>query len=167
MTRPIEHTGSVGAAAQLPPALRRATKPFAAPTRFPAAPEREESDNYGAIVAILNPKLRVICSRCDLQWIVQRQNRKRNGAPIWSSFAYCATKEGLLLRLPEHGGGCDPVAWRRVAALPHYFPKRADAEGKAASDAQLLKVSRGDLLFLASCANVKNPAAPYAALRTK
>jgi len=125
---PIEHTGSAGAAAQLPPALLGAKKPFAAPHTAAGSAQREESDNYGAIVAILNPKLRVICSRCDLQWIAQRQNNKRNGAPIWSSFAYCAMKEGLLLRLPEHGCGCDPVAWRRIAALPDYFPKRACAE---------------------------------------
>ena len=33
MPMPIEHTGSVGAAAQLPPALLGLKKPFAAPTR--------------------------------------------------------------------------------------------------------------------------------------
>jgi hypothetical protein len=33
------------------------------------------------------------------------------------------TKEGLLLRLPEGGHGCDPGAWAIVEGLPHYFPK--------------------------------------------
>jgi hypothetical protein len=58
-----------------------------------------------------------------LQWIIQRPNGKRNGLPIWTSFAYCGTKEGLLLRLSECGYPCDPEAWARIEALPDYFPK--------------------------------------------
>ncbi|MGA9267751.1 MAG: hypothetical protein WBS14_15255 [Rhodomicrobium sp.] len=33
------------------------------------------------------------------------------------------TKEGLLLRLPEGGYGCDPEAWAVIEALPDYSPK--------------------------------------------
>ena len=128
MPIPIEHTGSVGAAAQLPPALLGVKKPFAAPTRAPATPEREENDTYSGVVALLNPKLRVICGACGFQWIVQQKRGAR-----WSSFAYCATKEGLLLRLPKNGCGCDPGAWCNIAALPDYFPKRAYAQRKAAA----------------------------------
>ena len=121
MPMPIEHTGSVGAAAQLPLALRGAKKPPVAVATLQGSVGSETSDNYAGVVAILNPTLRVIRGACGLQWIVQEKNRPAR----WSSFAYCATKEGLLLRLPEHGRGCDPVAWRRMAALPDYFPKRA------------------------------------------
>jgi hypothetical protein len=100
---------------------------FAVPHAFPASGRSEESDNYGEVVAVLDPKFRVIRSRCGLQWIAQRQNGKRNGAAIWTSFAYCGTKEGLLLRLPKAGHGCDPKAWAVIEALPDLFPKRAKA----------------------------------------
>ena len=112
-------------------------KPFAAPHMLSA---REESDNYKDVVAVLNPKLRVILAKDDLQRIVQRQNNKRGGLPIWSSFAFCATKEGLLLRIKEHwqqtshkreliplerlvGQHCEPGAWAIIEALPDYYPK--------------------------------------------
>jgi hypothetical protein len=41
----------------------------------------------------------------------------------WKSFAYCVTKEGLLLRLPQNGRGCDPAALAIVGALPDYYSK--------------------------------------------
>jgi hypothetical protein len=97
--------------------------PFAAPHKPDVAAAREESDTYGGIVAVLNPKLRVIRGKCNLQWIAQRQNTERNGAPVWKSFAYCGTREGLLLRLPKRGYGCDPDAWAIIEALPDCFPK--------------------------------------------
>jgi hypothetical protein len=102
--------------------------PFAAPHTVRRDARREESDDYGEVVAILNPTLRVICGRCGLQWVVQCQKGKRNGVPIWQSFAYCGTKEGLLLRLPKGGHGCAPEAWAVIEALPDYFPKRAKGE---------------------------------------
>jgi hypothetical protein len=40
---------------------------------------------------------------------------------LWKSFAYCATREGLLLRLPPGGQGCEPKAWTVIEALPPYF----------------------------------------------
>ena len=99
----------------------------------------EESDNYGAIVAVLTPRLRIIRSRCDIQWIAQRLNGMRNGAPKWSGFAFCGTKQGLLLRIKEHlqprdaktilppewlvSRYCDPEAWGNIEALPAYYPK--------------------------------------------
>jgi hypothetical protein len=99
---------------------------------------REEADNYRDVVAILNPELRVIRSRCDLQWICQRQSSQRNGVPVWKSFAFCGTKEGLLLRLKMHlqprdakrilpmeevAKLCDPGAWSIIEALPDYYEK--------------------------------------------
>jgi hypothetical protein len=64
------------------------------------------------------------------------------GVPIWSSFAYCATREALLLRLRDHLQStfhkherelaplerlaqqhCDPEAWGNIVTLPDYYPK--------------------------------------------
>ncbi len=67
----------------------------AAPTPLISPHRRETGETYGAVVAILNSALRVIRGACGLQWIVQ----KRKSPLTWASFAYCATKEGLLLRL--------------------------------------------------------------------
>ena len=103
----------------MPPPLTHADKPFAAPTMLHASARSEESDAYGQVVAILNPKLRVIRGKCVLQWVAQAKNRPTR----WTSFAYCGTKEGLLLRLGGHG--CDPAAWKIIEALPDYFPKQA------------------------------------------
>ena len=95
---------------------------FVAPQRARRPVQREESDDYGEVVVILNPSLRVIRGNCGLQWIVQPQYGQRNGKPIWQSLAFCATKEGLMLRLPKCGHGCDTEAWAVIAALPEYFP---------------------------------------------
>ena len=100
--------------------VQEPAKSFAAPHMLSA---REESDNYKDVVAVLTPKLRVIRCRDGIQWIAQRQNNKRAGVPIWTSFAYCGTKEGLLMRLSAGGENCDPKAWTIIEALPDYFPK--------------------------------------------
>jgi len=97
----------------------------------------EESDSYGAIVAVLTPKLRIIRGKCNLQWVIQRLNGMRDGAPKWSGFAFCATKTGLLLRIKEHWQQtfhrkerelipletlvqqhCDAGAWGNIQVLP-------------------------------------------------
>jgi hypothetical protein len=67
----------------------------------------------------------VVRGKCGLQWIVQAKNRPTR----WSSFAFCATKEGLLLRLPKDGYGCGPEAWQIIEALPDYYPKQAYPAG--------------------------------------
>ena len=95
---------------------------------------REESDDYAAVVIQLNATLRVIKGRCGLQWIAQKKERTAR----WTSFAFCATREGLLLRIREHlqprdakeilpmeeiAKYCDPEAWVVIEALPDYYPK--------------------------------------------
>ena len=114
------HAQSTATATKAPPINPALEKPFAAPTMLPASARSEESDAYAEVVASLNPKLRVIRGKCGLQWIVQAKNRPTR----WSSFAFCGTKEGLLLRLPKDGQGCDPAAWRTIEALPDYFPRK-------------------------------------------
>ena len=95
--------------------------PFAAQEPLPGNVWNEKSDAYSGVVAVLNPRIRVIRGACGLQWIVQ----KRKSPTIWSNFAFCGTKEGLLLRLSECGYPCDSKAWAAIEALPDYFPKAA------------------------------------------
>jgi hypothetical protein len=101
------------------PLQRSAETPSAAPTPFFQASNRETDETYEGVVAVLNSKLRLIRGSCGLQWIIQ----KRKNPLIWISFAFCATREGLLLRLPKKGQGCNPAAWAIIEALPDFFPK--------------------------------------------
>ena len=101
------------------PLLPSAETPFAAATLVFRASNRETDETYGGVVAGLNSGLRVIRGSCGLQWVAQR----RKNPLIWASFAFCATKEGLLLRLPKDGRDCAPEAWAVIAALPDYFSK--------------------------------------------
>ena len=63
------------------------------PVPFAAVAVNGEAD--GDVIALLTDGLRVV--RSDRQWIVQQR-----GPKTWASFAYCATREGLLLRIKEH-----------------------------------------------------------------
>jgi hypothetical protein len=101
------------------PLQRSDETPFAAPTPVFQDSNRETDETYRGVTAVLNSKLRVISGSCGLQWVIQ----KRKNPLTWISFAYCATKEGLLLRLPKKGQGCNPAAWAIIEALPDFFPK--------------------------------------------
>lgn len=112
--------------------------PNLAVRRLYARQDRENSDAFGGVVAGLNLKLRVVQN--GLQWILQA----KRGAE-WKNFAYCATKEGLLLRIKGHlqpakarqivsldilaARYCDAAAWRVVEGLPEYF-KKADEKAR-------------------------------------
>lgn len=112
-------------------------EPSSAPQALDRAYFREESDDYGAIVAVLNPALRVIKGRCGLQWIAQKK-----GGARWTNFAFCGTKQGLCLSLRDHLQAahhkherdlvsierlallyCDQQAWDAIEGLPDYFPR--------------------------------------------
>jgi len=103
----------------LSPLLSQPGAPSAAQEPLPGSVRNEKSDAYNVVVAVLNPRMRVIRVACGLQWIVQ----KRNSPLMWSNFAFCGTKEGLLLRLSECGFPCDPGAWSAIKTLPDYFPR--------------------------------------------
>ena len=103
-----------------------------APAFSPSAPKSSEA--YPHVVARLNGKLRVIHGKDQLQWLIQ----VRKSPARWESIAFCATKEGLLLRIKEHLQGrdeilplkalarcCDPGAWAAIMALPDSYPKQA------------------------------------------
>ena len=101
------------------PLLPSAERPSEAPTPVFQASNRETDETYRGVTAVLNSKLRVISGSCGLQWVMQR----RKNQLTWISFAFCATKEGLLLRLPKKGQGCNPAAWAIIKVLPDFFPK--------------------------------------------
>ena len=111
------------------PLPNSAETPLEAPTPVFRASNRETDETYGGVVVVLNSGLRVVRGSCGLQWVVQR----RKNPLIWASFAFCATKEGLLLRLPRNGPGCDPAAWAIIEALPDFFPKARISNGNAVS----------------------------------
>ena len=94
-------------------------------------PQCEESDDYTGVVAVLNSKLRVIRGKCGLQWIVQKKERPTR----WTSFAYCGTKEGLLLRcaFPQAGAAAIPAPGQSSRRFPPIFPKRTPGESERAS----------------------------------
>src|SRR5262245_23488791 len=66
-----------------------------------AAASNEEADNYRAVVAILNPRWRIIECRNGIQWILQRSAGLRHGKTRWEGRCYCRTRECLLARVHE------------------------------------------------------------------
>ena len=104
--------------------------PSPAPTPVFSGQNREESEAYPRVVAVLSPRLRVIHGKCGLQWILQ----VRKSSTRWESIAFCATRQGLLIRIRDHlqnttlcpletlvGRHCDPEAWAAIKALPDYY----------------------------------------------
>jgi hypothetical protein len=73
----------------------------------------ESSDDYPAVVAMLDEKTRVIECAARIQWIIQR--RVRGGCHPWQSRYFCRTKAGLLLY-------ARPIT-PELLALPGRFPR--------------------------------------------
>ena len=104
-----------------------------------SAHRSESGEAYPRVVARLNDRLRVIDGQCGLQWILQ----VRKSPTRWESIAYCATKEGVILRIKDYLQylevrdkilpletllsiySVDPAAWAIIEALADYFPKQA------------------------------------------
>ena len=105
--------------------------PSPAPTPVFSRQNREESEAYPRVVAVLNSRLRVIHGKCGLQWILQ----VRKSPSRFESIAFCGTKQGLILRIREHLQPRDAkqilpleeiaAAWAAIEALPEHFPKQA------------------------------------------
>ncbi|MGV8952819.1 MAG: hypothetical protein ACOH2M_17095 [Cypionkella sp.] len=80
---------------------------------------REESDNYRAIVARINDDWRVIVCRAGIQWIYQRRaGAQRHGASRWLSVGFQRHREGLILAVHERCGAVRPEAAAMLARLP-------------------------------------------------
>ena len=57
---------------------------------------REEEDAYPNVVAVLNPKTRVITCNEGIQWVLQFQRGQRHGLPIWRGRSFCVYRDPLL-----------------------------------------------------------------------
>ena len=79
---------------------------------------REKDDDYRDVIATLKPKLRVIRGSCGWQWVIQQQDAQLKGVPIWTGFAFCAAREGLLVRLRGH------LLEEHLTELGYFKPKR-------------------------------------------
>jgi len=73
----------------------------------------ESSDEYHAVVAMLDSKTRVIECANGIQWVVQRRAGR-----IWQGIYFCRSKAGLLLY-------AKPIT-PELLALPDYFPEWRD-----------------------------------------
>jgi hypothetical protein len=91
---------------------------FAAPCKLKTARLSEADDDYPRIVARLNDRWRVIESKCELQWILQR----RDAAPVanWRGSAFCRTRNGLMGNIQERTGEVADSAMRIVEQLPEW-----------------------------------------------
>ena len=77
----------------------------------------ETSDTYGAIVAVLDHKHRVIVCKDGIQWITQR--RKAGGAERpWRGLGYFRTRKALIRACATLCERADPGAMSILLALP-------------------------------------------------
>ena len=81
----------------------------------------EEAEAYRAIVAVLNPRWRVIECRNGIQWILQRNTGLRHGTTRWEGRCYCRTRECLLRRVRELAGEIEPTASAVLNNLPDWI----------------------------------------------
>jgi hypothetical protein len=72
----------------------------------------ESAEDYSRIVAVIDPKTRVIECAAGIQWIVQV--RKRVSEYPWESVSFCRTREALVRLAGPHPG---------LLALPVRFPE--------------------------------------------
>lgn len=82
------------------------------------ASNREEADDYRAIVVRLNTDWRVIVCRAGIQWIIQRRGAKRAGADRWNSVAFHRFRDGMIGAIKERCGTVTPEALAAIGALP-------------------------------------------------
>ena len=109
----------------------------AAPAPVFETSSRETDEGYGAVVAVLNPKLRVVAGSCGLQWIVQ----KRKNPLTWSSFAFCANQGRATLasserrpRLRSRGmgrhRGASVIIFRGLSTTPARMRRKLEGQPK-------------------------------------
>lgn len=88
------------------------------PDRLGGAVNRESSDFYPRIVAVLNPRWRVVVCPAGIQWILQRRSGERHGTARWDGRAYCRTSQALIRCCRDYAGEIEPRACATLAALP-------------------------------------------------
>lgn len=85
----------------------------------------EEADAYPAVVW-RGVDLRVIVSRNDRQWIVQRAGGSRHGSRRWRGFWHSATRKGLERFLPRSSAANAPSLAAWIAQQPTHLPRKTD-----------------------------------------
>jgi sulfur transfer complex TusBCD TusB component (DsrH family) len=80
----------------------------------------EGSEDYPALVAVLNPGWRVIVCRDGIQWILQHRHM-RKGRARWDGNSYCQTRDALLRNIRERAGACDLAAIQYLSRLPEHI----------------------------------------------
>ena len=98
--------------------LNEEMRPLDAPE---AVNRNESSDSYGDVVAVLNPKWRVIRCRDGIQWILQSRDSATAANGVWRGRSYCRTKEALLRVCAKHAGEINPTAAAILVALPDWI----------------------------------------------
>ncbi len=86
--------------------------------RLPAYSTREESNDYQAVVAVLDQRWRVIECQDRIQWILQRRRGSRDGLPAWRGESFCRIRSALLQCIHEKSGDVDLGV---VVDLPDHF----------------------------------------------
>ena len=81
----------------------------------------ETSDNYGAVIAVLDKRCRVIEASDESQWILQVRKKGREKWP-WRASGYFLTRDALIKRCINHCyGQLDPATERSLNALPPFY----------------------------------------------
>lgn len=88
-----------------------------APVKKPSS-AIETHDEYGGVVARLNPKWRVIVCRDGIQWILQKHRSAGSRSDVWQPESYCRTSDALRRCVRERAGEVGPVAEAALSALP-------------------------------------------------
>ena len=85
---------------------------------------QETSDDYGAVLVVLDHRHRVIICRDGIQWIIQR--RKPGGAARpWRGVSYHTTRNALIRVCAKLCGQIDPNVMPPLLALPDVIGRTA------------------------------------------
>lgn len=97
----------------MPPTSRKTQGQFAqAPSR------RETDDNYGAVLAPLAPRWRVILCRDGKQYILQRQYGGSLHEAVWRGESYHTTQRSLIRDCAKRDLLSDDMAQAAISRLP-------------------------------------------------
>lgn len=83
----------------------------------------ETSDDYGAVIAVLGERFRVIEAADESQWILQGRKNSNERWP-WRAVGYFLTRDALIAHcISRCRGQIDPVAKQTLTALPDFYAR--------------------------------------------